>query len=487
MSTESTSGGNKIQLGELEKLLDKLKGEENIFSINKTGKDGEEKIKEISDLFLSTGLKDVSRFDETLQNLKYKRSKAVSVKGEKGTGKSTLVSSLVMKNFYQGNVDEIFYFRYNQDTKKFDQIFSQSRDSPKTRAICLDDILYFTPDWTSGKVSNFVRSLDSVSSLYKESKHGTILVYVADGPSLNGLLEIYDSVTRSAGRSDVSAKLPWLPPTSKLSNPNEFEVGREFFGKTYSILGGNKDDYHAANLFAELIRKDTGIFANNPRLLKYIINQVGNLKHVINPNFFSHLGITEKLLKGEITVEPKSYFKSAQPIVMEFLKNFNKYDYVVNTKAALNEFLGRFEEEYSEKYIDNLVSSLDALLTEDKKNANLDHYKIYKKIGTDSNNFVWSDFGSYERDIRMLINSCRGELERIGIASRDYSPYKRSQIKQYQESYSAVRNAVENYVSKNPVMFSQPDSDKLKELAENPRKFVSDIIKKRLSAGMPVY
>ena len=296
-----------MEMLQIEKLLDSLKGEESIFRLFKNGKYFE--LAELYKTFLSAEVHTPYQINETLNAVAQERKNAlISITGEPGVGKSTLLSTLLVNNYLRGNLDQIHYLRYDPALKDFGEIFNISRgDGRGMKAVVIDDILYFLPELVSnvivrGSVSQFdkfVGKMQYVNDLATRSgRSGSVVVYVSDTYGLRTLQKALGKILLAAERSDLASVLPTLARQNK---PRRYEtsVGTEFFAQTYALAGGGIEDYNAALFFGDQIKEDSGLFGTNARLMRYLIDQVRLHKGNTDARFFADQDLAKKIFRGE--------------------------------------------------------------------------------------------------------------------------------------------------------------------------------------------
>lgn len=327
-----------MQLNQLETLLDSLKGEESIFRLYQAGRLDE--VREVSNTFKSTELPQVAKLYDILFRSRYSRFKVVGVHGEKGVGKSTLASTAILDNYLAGNVDDVHYFRYNSNSQSFDQMFKLINPNPKTTKSVvgvLDDIHYFVPDFVTNvfqkgsvtQLDRFTQSLMRINGLLRGKNIMSVLLYVSDTHLFHTLRRIYDKLASGADRYDLLELLPRVSGSlSTSSHPLEIMLDNEFYGKTYAVAGGNKDFYTAARVFGSLMRDETGIFADNPRMLKYIIRQVTGLGNQMDLGLFREDKLITRILKREIIDEETAkmfFYENVGDSIREFYDELSGY------------------------------------------------------------------------------------------------------------------------------------------------------------------
>jgi len=367
-----------MEITELEKLLDSLKGEESIFNLFNSGR--HEELDDIHQTFTGAQVYTISRLNEAIQRIEESGANSIiSLTGEPGIGKSTLLSTLLVNHHLFGSLNQIDYFRYDPVFQSFVEIF-KSKKGEGPRAVVLDDVHYFLPDFVNNVIvkgsvtqfDRFVGSLQQINSLLrKRPKIGSALVYVTDTHGFRVLRDAFNSILTAADREDLTSLLPNLPHNNTAT---KFEIGldTEFFGKTYAFAGGNIDFYNAALSFGELIREDTGLLGTNARLLRHSIGQVRSFKEQMDMRFFEDQDVAKSILKGQ-RVDPDTLGITYEDRMRDSLEGLNERilepvsDAITNLselKSEMYDYLHTFakhtdEEGWSHRVIYELLCSRD--------------------------------------------------------------------------------------------------------------------------------
>jgi len=520
-----------MRYSQLEALLDSLKGEESVFRLYEQGKNVE--LKEVYRVFLEAQLYTVTRFNEILANLRKNPSRVVGVKGEKGTGKSTLVSTAVINYYLSGNIDDLRYLRYEPATQKFEELFQVKKHNPKSRVIVVDDIHYFVPDFIGdvfikGSVTyfdKFVNDLWNIYRLYKDRHFKSVLIYVSDTHSLPALQRCFDKILFKAGRGDLIKLFPKVSGRGTISSSYEIEVDKEFYGKTYAKLRGNIRLYDTANIFGSLIEKETGILTTNPRLLKYLIRLIRKYGRRIDTKLFIDDEIATKIVRGEL-VNPTEVIDHIYKRASELVKEF--YSHLENSRLEAIGALKRlslelpesqkiFERKFLgiEKSTEKMIKSLERQgkktdlgeelytipTTEDMVKEWEVHAKVASSLSSlisDTSNKIAQPIGSFTkasrnfeyvmrneniileklgRDVERLSRSYRTRLEDVkdGLKSHKKVLEKSKRLDKYPKIYVEVKNWVENFTSKQPILFTTLDTERIKNLLDDPREAIRRI------------
>ncbi|TAL46853.1 hypothetical protein EPN87_04215 [archaeon] len=458
-----------MRFSEVRELLDELKGEDSVFKLLETK---EWAISELYSLFINTKVKDVARLQEFLSNLKGDESRTISVGGERGVGKSTLVSTALLDNYSDGKIDQINYIRYNVTDGNFKELFKISRTNPKSRVIVIDDILYFMPDWATGRVSNFIRTLDSITKMYYE-RSPTLLIYVTDTWSPDVFYTICDGVARVAGRQDLLQNLPRPPISKKVHNPHEINIDSEFFGRTYSITEGDYQYYDIAKAFGDVMRSTKGLLATNPRLLRFLINKVGQIYYNGKDAYDPVLFVNDEVLRKFLTHELES-----KDDVKQFIRNTTnriREDFSTNMKYLLGQLNPAYNglssipspddiEKYDTKFYLNRMASISSGMHKDSE-------KIEQISG----------------DLKLTTNSYRQKFEHQRHMLVTWEKIPDRKLAKIRDGYSFTEMNAQSFVSQNPLLFTNESYGPVKELLENPHKAIGKLIEKRVNAGLPVY
>ncbi len=521
-----------MEISQLEVLLDNQKGEESAFRLYQEGRHWE--INEIANLFLQTQISDVTRLNEFIANLKYqKSSQVIGVYGERGAGKSTLSSSLLLNHYILGNIDELRYFRYNTSLKNFEELFKLNRNSPKNRAICLDDTIYLVPDLSgSGKVAPFIRTLEDVTKLYGQQPT-TLFIYISDAHSVKILQELYDRILYMIGRRDLVPSLPRIPSAQKLENPNEMEVTREFYGKTYAVAGGDIRLYDVGNIFGNVLQEESGLFATNPRLLKFLIKQIKTYSEQMDIRVLKESEIAAEILKGELVTKEGiiSYMNNRAG---EAFKEF--WSDIENIRQKTLSKLQKSSSKFSDKYrtlqdrarlnislAERIIKGLEGLVITKEESitpTDMDIISRFESIKPDieviARYFLSSEYDiktkiiDVETTLRGMTSEMQSERESLKEASSEVKKsiethekklqniqknidYYKSvllhsqNLGKYNEIYTQIKNKAHEFVSKQPSLFSMSDIEPIKDLLNNPREVARIILQQRLSHELPIY
>lgn len=297
-----------LELAQLESMLDSVKGEESVFKLYQESR--YEDIRKINDVFLQTGISDVRKATELISGERHLKIKnpVINVRGDKGVGKSTLVSTSAIKGYMDGKISRLRYFRYNPTTSNFERLLTLGEPESTPVITVVDDILYFFPDFqknvlVKGNISyldNFIKQLINMSSPTRQRGVEATLVYVSDTHSFDALKKSYDNILFAAKRGDLVKLLPDIQPRRGNNPQVEMILDSEFYGKTYAYLGGDIKVYKAAELFADIINRNTGMITKSPRLLRKIIKETKDFLPQIELKIFQDPNITAKIFNREI-------------------------------------------------------------------------------------------------------------------------------------------------------------------------------------------
>lgn len=288
----------RMQLTKLETLLDNLKGEESVFGLYNQGRYGE--LEEIHDTFQRTGLGSVRKLSSALEN--FSGRSVYGLYGQKGVGKSTLLSTVLLDHYRKNQIDAINYLRYNSATDNFDSIFRLAKGGARRAVTVLDDVHYSIPKFlhnvfVRGSVSFFDRFNSAMTKLNSSLKDypSSVMIYVSDDYGFKLLRDTYFEILFAAGRSDLIRFLPTAPGKS-----NEINIDNEFYTRTYSIVGGNPSTYEAANRFGEVLELEYGNLLTTPRALKILIKELGDTRTEDTP-IFHDLQLFGKIMRNEVS------------------------------------------------------------------------------------------------------------------------------------------------------------------------------------------
>jgi hypothetical protein len=516
-----------MNYSQIEASLDSLKGEESVFRLYKDGKHKE--LKEINDVFLKTGLYDVSHFNEILANTKNHKTRVVSVDGEKGAGKSTLVSTVALNQLNSKNIDEIRYLRYESQSQRFKELFKVESEDPKTRVTVVDDVHYFVPDCIDGVLvkgsvqcfDRFVTDLFNIDCLFHDPQFSSTLVYISDTHSTAALQKFFDGVLSSADRTDLSTLLPRVTKT----NSPKITIGKEFYGKTYAVLGGNINQYNAAETFGDVMKEENPNLVVNSRLLKHVIKSVRPFSHQINYKIFADDEIAKSIVRGEsITPDSivKQIYKRAEGITTELYqqletercKAFSEVrpmiDFISDERKYSNEDFDK-----TENITKDIVESIDKKsrrtdlgertvsisqersLLENSRNHE-SFAQTFSELTLDSSNRFNAQIKrfypifsrmKYElghgsktlKEVHQNLEKATADYKRkIRNTSEGLDYYKKvlnkpQKLEKYQSIYAEVKKSAEEFISKSPIMFTTTDTKKIKNIIDNPQEAISRI------------
>jgi len=300
----------KMDFYQLEQRLDSLKGEESVFKLYREGKYGD--VKDINQALLGSGLYNVRKLKQFVEF--EEQGRVLGVVGEKGVGKSTVLSAAALSALIDGKVKALRYFRYDPTSQSFQKMFHEGDEYDSRSVTVVDDVHYFFPEFVEnvfrkGSVryfDAFVRQLIDINKpMLQEmekpsgSRKSKSLVYVSDTFSFGALKSSYDKLLFAANRGDLIQLLPDLTKKGSSWSKLEIDLDGEFYGKTYAAAGGDPALYDAAFAFGNRIREETGILATNPRYLKMLIGSLKESGAQLDPLFFRDAKFMSVLLSGD--------------------------------------------------------------------------------------------------------------------------------------------------------------------------------------------
>jgi len=287
-----------MELPELETLLASLKGEESAFALYQGKKKRE--IKQIANLFLETRDYNIGKLNSIIRNVSDmgpKTKRVVSLYGEKGVGKSTALSIFLLDNLLKGNIDGIVYLRYDAKAEEFREIFNINGESGRKVVACVDDMAYYSSALAEGKAVNLAKGIEERARIYRNP--GTrLFFYISDLTHAAFISALETKILEKVGRGDLVYSMPKMAVGSAGSSKDEVTVDNSFYGKTYALLKGNLKFYDLGVLFGEMIRETDNIFANNPRLLKFLIRQIEANNSKIDRAIFVDKELGKQVLKS---------------------------------------------------------------------------------------------------------------------------------------------------------------------------------------------
>jgi hypothetical protein len=404
---------------ECNQLLDSLKGEESVFALYQKGRTKE--LEELYEIFLRTNLYSVTKLDRLLAGENNRKRNVACVYGEKGTGKSTVVSVAALVNFEKGNIKELHYHRYEPNKNQFDELFESKKQDGKRIVIIIDDLHYFVGDFAKSLLSGKVSHLDKFLSELREvntlsTSDSSLLLYITDEHSTYYLYRILSNLVSPFDREDLLALFPQVSKST-----NEILVDEKFFGRTYSLLGGKEKLYAACKVNIKIVNEEiqseskVPLKINTPRMFKILMKEL------------------------DLDEELQSIYEE-YPWLVEAI--------IHDTAKELIQDLEKMRYQLAQEFYDNVEKSVTLLRTRLREDTNpIDGLTKLKEI-----------IEKYERKIEPL-NERIWTCYMILFKNREI-PEKICKV------YEKAKKIIKNTVSQHPSLFSQQDINELEELKD---------------------
>lgn len=408
-----------MELNELETLLASLKGEENAFALYKSK--SKKEIRQIAELFLATRDYNVEKLNTIIRNVSDmgpKTKRVVSLYGEKGVGKSTALSIFLLDNLLKGNIDGIVYYRYDSKAEEFKEIFNVNGEAGEKVVACVDDMAYYSSDLAQGRVVNLAKGIEERARIYRGG--GTrLFIYVSDLTHATFLSTLETKILEKVGRGDLVYSMPKMAVGSAgAGNKDEITLDNSFYGKTYALLKGNLEFYSLGVLFGELIRESDNVFANNPRLLKFLIKQIEANNSKIDRAIFADKELGKQVLRsGQIDSA-----KAIEHFNAQARKEIGTY------YKGLGDHARGIEKEHKKmmKLLFDLQSGLIEIGSIDKKK--LETYPYLRVMAT--RDFAGADekIGALRESVQSSMKALEGERERVLKCESEHPISDKTQI-----------------------------------------------------------